>query len=36
MKGRCEIGREGDELYPATFGDEEKTRMKVDGVCCLG
>ena len=25
MEGRCESDRGGDEVYPATFGNEEKT-----------
>ena len=25
MEGRCESDRGGDEVYPAAFGDEEKT-----------
>ena len=31
MEGRCESNRRGDEVYPATFGNEEKTGLKVDG-----
>ena len=29
MEGRCESDRGGD-VYPATFGDEEKTGLKLD------
>ena len=25
MEGRCESDRGGDEVHPATYGDEEKT-----------
>ena len=27
---RCESDRGGDEMYPATFGNEEKTGLKLD------
>ena len=30
MEGRCEIDRVGDEVYPATFGNEEKTGLKLE------
>ena len=30
MEGRSESDRGGDEVYPATFGDEEKTEFKLD------
>ena len=30
MKGRCESNREGDVVYLATFGNEEKTGLKLD------
>ena len=30
MEGRCESDRGGDEVYPATFGNEEKTGLKLD------
>ena len=30
MEGRCESDRAGDEVYPATFGDEEKNGLKLD------
>ena len=30
MEGRCESDREGDEVCPATFSDEEKTELKLD------
>ena len=30
MKGRCESDFGRDEVYPATFGDEEKTGLKLD------
>ena len=30
MKGRCESNCGRDEMYAATFGDEEKTGLKVD------
>ena len=30
MKERCESGRGGDEVYPATFGNEEKSGLKLD------
>ena len=30
MEGRCENDRVGDEVYPATFGNEEKTGLKLD------
>ena len=30
MEGRCESNRGGDEVYPATFGNEEKTGLKLD------
>ena len=29
MKGRCESDRGGDDVYPATFGNE-KTGLKLD------
>ena len=29
MEGWCESNREGDEVYPATFGDEEETGLKL-------
>ena len=28
MEGRCESNCRRDEVYPATFGDEERTRLK--------
>ena len=28
MGGRCESDRGGDEVYPATFGNKEKTGLK--------
>ena len=31
MKGRCESEHERDEVYPATFGDKEKSGLKLDG-----
>ena len=30
MEGRCESNRGGDEVYPATFGNEEETGLKLD------
>ena len=30
MEGRSESDRGGDEMYWATFGDEEKTELKLD------
>ena len=30
MEGRCESDCGGDEVYPATFGNEEKTELKLD------
>ena len=30
MEGRCESDRGGDEVYPATFGNEDKTGLKLD------
>ena len=30
MEGRCESNRGGDEMYPATFGNEEETGLKLD------
>ena len=30
MEGRCESDRGGDEAYPATFGNEKKTGLKLD------
>ena len=30
MEGRCESDCEGDEVYPAIFGDEERTGLKLD------
>ena len=30
MERRSESGRGGDEVYLATFGDEEKTELKLD------
>ena len=30
MVGRCESNCVRDEVYPATFGDEEKTGLKMD------
>ena len=30
MEGRTESDRGGDEVYSATFGDEEKTELKLD------
>ena len=30
MEGRCASNRGGDEVYPATFGNEEETRLKLD------
>ena len=30
MKGRCESNRGGHEVYPATFGNEEETGLKLD------
>ena len=31
MEGRCESEHERDEVYPATFGDQEKNGLKLDG-----
>ena len=30
MEGSCESDCGGDEVYPATFSDEEKTELKLD------
>ena len=30
MEERCESDRGGDEMYPATFGNEKKTGLKLD------
>ena len=30
MEGRCESDRGGDEVYPATFGNEEKSGLKLE------
>ena len=30
MEGRSESDRGGDEVYSATFGDEERTELKLD------
>ena len=30
MEGRCESDRGGDEVYPAIFGNEEETGLKLD------
>ena len=30
MEGRCESACGRDEVYPATFNDEERTGLKVD------
>ena len=30
MEGKCESDRGGDEVYPATFDDEEKNGLKLD------
>ena len=30
MEGRCESYCRRDEVYPATFGDEERTGLKLD------
>ena len=30
MEGRCESNRGGNEMYPATFGNEEKIGLKLD------
>ena len=30
IEGRCESDRLGDEVYSATFGNEEKTGSKLD------
>ena len=30
MEGRCESNRGEDEVYPATFGNEEETGLKLD------
>ena len=30
MEGRCESDRGGNEVYPATFGNEEKPGLKQD------
>ena len=30
MEGRCESDRGGGEVYPATFGNEEKSGLKLD------
>ena len=30
MEGRCESNRRRDEVYPASFGDEEETGLKLD------
>ena len=30
LEGRCESDCGMDEVYPATFGDEEKTGLKLD------
>ena len=34
MEGRCESDCRGDEVYPATFGNEEKTGLKLDRKEC--
>ena len=31
MEGRCESDCGRDEVYSATFGDEERTGLKLDG-----
>ena len=37
IEGRCESNRGGDEVYPTTFGNEEKTGLKLDrrSVCLI-
>ena len=30
MEGRCESNHAENEVYPATFGNEEKTGLKLD------
>ena len=30
MEGRSESDRRGDEVHPATFGNEEKTGLKLE------
>ena len=30
MEGRCESNCGRDEVYPSTFGDEERTGLKLD------
>ena len=30
MKGRCESDCRGDEVYPTTLGNKEKTRLKLE------
>ena len=30
MEGRCKSNRGGDELYPATFENQEKTGLKLN------
>ena len=29
MEGKCESDRGGDEVYPATFGNEKKSGLKL-------
>ena len=36
MEGRCESDCGGDEVYPATFGNEEETGFKLDDDDVLG
>ena len=33
MEGRCESDRGGDEVYPAFFGDEKETGLKLNRRC---
>ena len=39
MEGRSESDRGGNEVYPATFGNEEETGLKLDDDdddgCCI-
>ena len=30
-EGRCKSDCEGDEVYPASFGDKQKNGLKLDG-----
>ena len=30
MEGKCKSDRGEDEVYPATFGDEEKSGLKLE------